>query len=49
MEMRTATNVPGKKNNVTSVIIRIDAVSFWVAIAIACMSFVINPMLSADC
>ena len=49
MNMRTATNVPGKKSIVTIVIIRMDAVSFCVAKAIALMSFVMSSILTADC
>jgi len=41
-------NVPGRKNRVTRVIIRIETVSFFVFTAIRCMAFVIASIFPAD-
>ena len=45
---RTATNVPGKKNRVTKVMMRMETVSCFVFCAIWCVLWLIFSILSAD-
>ena len=48
-EGHTEINVPGKKNSVTRVMIRMDTVSCLVFCAIWCMSSVMASMRWAEC